>query len=392
MLNPRCSRARKMDTPSCAGLVITSIFTIIVAFFLFDAGQNHAQAQSATCSNLKRQLASVGSRSGGKASSSRYRRAIASQNRQLSAVRRRMDGYGCSRKRRFFKRESHPSCRRLRSSLRSMKNNLRSLQKKAGGSSVAAVSRSSRKNILRAMRRNRCGETETRVASTRKNSIVDQIFGNDARKSRKRRAERDRRELQRLRKKRNTGKSVRSTEDRLRNYNTVRTICVRKCDGYFFPVSFSTQKSGVEKDADACSNLCPGTEMELFYHKTKGESAENMISTVTGESYTSIPNAFAYQTKYDPNCSCNHKAPETEQPKKLVVLSPENARRLEMRSLSKIVRPLWRVDPEQDPETIANSGTDLEEAELGALVGKLSDPKVAQNRRVRVVGKRVVGR
>ena len=35
---------------------------------------------------------------------------------------------------------------------------------------------------------------------------------------------------------------------------TYRTVCVRMCDGYYFPVSFSTLPSHFPQDADACSS------------------------------------------------------------------------------------------------------------------------------------------
>ena len=89
-------------------------------------------------------------------------------------------------------------------------------------------------------------------------------------------------------------------------HGTYRTVCVRRCDGYYFPVSFSTDAAGLEKDADACANLCPGTDMELFSHRTSTETAEQMVSVVDGTPYTELKNAFSHREKFDPSCACNY--------------------------------------------------------------------------------------
>jgi hypothetical protein len=71
---------------------------------------------------------------------------------------------------------------------------------------------------------------------------------------------------------------------------TYRTLCVRTCDGYYFPISFSTTSDHLPEDARSCEALCPGAEARLFYHPNPGGGPENMIS-VTGEPYSSLANA-----------------------------------------------------------------------------------------------------
>ena len=57
----------------------------------------------------------------------------------------------------------------------------------------------------------------------------------------------------------------------------------------------------------ACKLMCPGTQMELFSHKTATETSEQMVSTVDGTLYTSLKTAFAHREKFDPKCACNFK-------------------------------------------------------------------------------------
>ncbi len=39
-------------------------------------------------------------------------------------------------------------------------------------------------------------------------------------------------------------------------FATYRTVCVRLCDGYFFPVSYSTLPNYFDRDAEACESKC----------------------------------------------------------------------------------------------------------------------------------------
>lgn len=78
---------------------------------------------------------------------------------------------------------------------------------------------------------------------------------------------------------------------------TYRTLCVRKADGYFFPVSFSTTQDYFDRDLEACQARCPGAEVDLYFHRVLREEAENMVSHSTGKDYTDLATAFAYKTK-----------------------------------------------------------------------------------------------
>jgi hypothetical protein len=85
--------------------------------------------------------------------------------------------------------------------------------------------------------------------------------------------------------------------------NTYRTLCVRTCDGYYFPISFSTTPERFATDQRSCQAMCPGTEVSLYIHRNPGEEVESMVS-ISGGRYTALPTAFKYRTSYDSNCSC----------------------------------------------------------------------------------------
>ncbi|RKE84460.1 DUF2865 domain-containing protein [Rhizobium sp. AG855] len=88
----------------------------------------------------------------------------------------------------------------------------------------------------------------------------------------------------------------------------VRTLCVRTCDGGFFPISSRTSAINFARDAAQCQQMCPGVETELFFHSATSGETSDMVSAVTGQSYRDMPNAFVYRTRRpaeDPQCRCD---------------------------------------------------------------------------------------
>jgi hypothetical protein len=86
-------------------------------------------------------------------------------------------------------------------------------------------------------------------------------------------------------------------------FATYRTLCVRLCDGYYFPVSFSTLPNHFQRDAQVCESRC-AAPAELFYHQNPGGSVEQMVSVATQEPYTNLKVAFRYRKEYVRGCSC----------------------------------------------------------------------------------------
>jgi len=86
-------------------------------------------------------------------------------------------------------------------------------------------------------------------------------------------------------------------------FATYRTLCVRLCDGYYFPISFSTLQNHFQRDAELCSKQC-AAPAELFYHENPGGAVEQMKSVGTQEPYIGLRSAFRYRKEYVPGCSC----------------------------------------------------------------------------------------
>jgi hypothetical protein len=83
---------------------------------------------------------------------------------------------------------------------------------------------------------------------------------------------------------------------------TYRTLCVRLCDGFYFPISFATPEGGLARDAEQCRASC-GVEARLFYHPNPGGSVENMMD-LTGRAYSALPTAFKYRQTLVAGCLC----------------------------------------------------------------------------------------
>ena len=85
---------------------------------------------------------------------------------------------------------------------------------------------------------------------------------------------------------------------------TFRTMCVRLCDGSYFPVSFATTKDNFERDAASCERSCGGlTDARLFVYRNPGGEIEEM-EDLEGKAYKKLQTAFLFRTKYDAQCKC----------------------------------------------------------------------------------------
>jgi hypothetical protein len=86
-------------------------------------------------------------------------------------------------------------------------------------------------------------------------------------------------------------------------YATYRTVCVRLCDGYYFPVSFSTLPNHFQRDEEVCQSKC-AAPAQLFYHQNPGAGMEQAVDARTNQPYTSLKTAFRYRKEYINGCSC----------------------------------------------------------------------------------------
>jgi len=83
---------------------------------------------------------------------------------------------------------------------------------------------------------------------------------------------------------------------------TYRTLCVRLCDGFYWPLSHSTVRARFSKDAKQCEVSCPGRS-QLFVQRSGNEDVEGVVD-LKGIPYTQLKNALRYRTEYVQDCTC----------------------------------------------------------------------------------------
>lgn len=150
---------------------------------------------------------------------------------------------------------------------------------------------------------------------------------------------------------------------------TYRTVCVRTCDGAYFPISFATVPGRFADDEKSCKAQCPAAEANLYTYRNPGEDMNQAVS-MTGQNYSALPNAFHYRTEFNPTCSC--RAPgqtwadalksiddkSAAQQQGDIIVTDENAKRLQRTLTPK--QPAKKGDtaaaPEPAPQASAPAG------------------------------------
>jgi hypothetical protein len=166
-----------------------------------------------------------------------------------------------------------------------------------------------------------------------------------------------------------------------------RTLCVRTCDGYYFPISFNASQGRLRTDANVCRSLCPAAETRLYYHANPGQSVEQAIAADgTGDPLTKLPNAFRYRTEKVAGCTCGTPDPRLLPPGAGGLSGTRGA--IETGEIP-IPRPNPRAD--EDPETQATrlSGLVVEPVEpkkAAEAVAEAADSTPATPAKVRIVG------
>jgi hypothetical protein len=81
-----------------------------------------------------------------------------------------------------------------------------------------------------------------------------------------------------------------------------RTVCVRLCDGFYYPISYSVYSSSFGRDAAQCQQSC-AAPAQLYVYQNPGQEMEQAIS-LDGQPYVDLPIAFKYRKDYIKGCSC----------------------------------------------------------------------------------------
>jgi hypothetical protein len=151
---------------------------------------------------------------------------------------------------------------------------------------------------------------------------------------------------------------------------TFRTICVRTCDGFYYPISFATSQDHFRDDEQTCQRMCPATEVALYSYHNPGEEVNQAVS-LDGRLYTELPTAFNYRKTVNQACSCRKPGESWANALKAngtdatvapgdVVVTEQNAKRLSQPRIGADGKPI-RPDPRAktpaaaDPAALADA-------------------------------------
>jgi hypothetical protein len=139
------------------------------------------------------------------------------------------------------------------------------------------------------------------------------------------------------------------------SYGGTRTLCVRICDGYYFPINAQANSTRFQTDAVACQSMyAEGGQAELFVQPGGGDIG-NATSIATGKRYGDLPNALLYRETYVPACATQLQTGIAALVSRYLALVPKKKVAL-VAALKRPVPPVPQARPPaaEDPETLAN--------------------------------------
>jgi hypothetical protein len=357
----------------------------VLAAAYLGLGLVEADAASRRCRQIEAQLAGTG----GSARVAKYDKAVAAQEGQLARAKAQARETGCGFSLFGGNREQ---CAPLRATIERMQGNLATLKQKRGEVGGSKPSRTERARLKAEFDANGCGEEQVAARSqpaARGNGrgLFDQLFGGQVRTREE--FERDTARLTDLEPLDPEGQRVilRPGADEMVSVGgAYRTLCVRSCDGYYFPISGASSNLDFQRDQKNCEAMCSGTEVKLYYHHAASEESEAMISVAEGKPYTELSTAFVYRNTDSPrdlSCGCNPQ-------KNFTVIAGEPPISEPVEPV--IPQPVPRPDPAADPETLANAEGGLTVDTIRKLMKPKppadNNPKTASTGpgRIRVVG------
>src|SRR5713226_9795393 len=239
------------------------------------------------CPRLEAQLATIDRGGGDPAKDEqirRYQDAAAKQQSELDRVTSQAKRMGCDSSG-FFSLFSGQSaqCGPVNNQIQQMRANLEqittSLERLRTGGLGGSDRDNQRRSVLTALAQNNCGPQYANAARGPGN-FLESLFGNN-----------------------NNNPVAPPGADLGAQSGTYRTVCVRSCDGAYFPISFATVPGRFPDDERTCKTLCPAAEATLYSYRNPGEDMNQAVS-INGQPYSSSPNAFRYRQEFNPSCAC----------------------------------------------------------------------------------------
>ena len=275
---------------ACAALFGAAVLSVDASAQMSQAPpppQQQGAPVNPMCPRLEAQLASIDRGGGDPAKDEqirRYQDAATKQQGELDRVTSQAKRMGCDSSG-FFSLFSGQSaqCGPVNTQIQQMRANLEqittSLERLRTGGVGGADRDNQRRSVLTALAQNNCGPQYANAARGSGN-FLENLFGNN-----------------------NNNPVAPPGADLGAQSGTYRTVCVRSCDGAYFPISFATVPGRFPDDERTCKALCPAAEATLYSYRNPGEDM-NQAMSINGQPYSSSPNAFRYRQEFNPSCAC----------------------------------------------------------------------------------------
>jgi hypothetical protein len=342
-----------------------------------------SQARSPVCLRLESQLVTIdrgGALDPAKAEQvRRLEEAAGKQQAELDRLSQQSQRYGCQGGGFFslFSGQS-PQCGPLNNQIQQVRTSLDRLladtQRLQGNSGERE---GERRSVLAALAQNDCGAQYRQYATGAQGGFFEQLFG--------------------------AIPGSPSYSSAPQAAGTFRTLCVRTCDGYYFPISYATMPAKFAEDEQSCRRLCPAADVALFSHRNPGEEVSQAIS-MSGKLYSELPAAFSYRKQLNPSCSC--RAPGQSWADALrqgddviergdIVVTEERARQLSQPRFDAQGKPIVPDTSQSKPapgSKTSNAGGGTSAAVSSAPLASASTPQpgVAETKAAEEPGKRNV--
>lgn len=246
---------------------------------------------SDTCIDLRAQLASLPPVADRSSETRRYSNEISQRNLQLRKARADLRRLGCSNGSvKIYGGANADECAAVEGTTAEIERSLQALEQRRNAIAHAG-DRTARATLLADLELYGCNETiangrpaEEQLAYDSPVTMPDEEFGDDGLSSRY------------------------AAAPGYAPAGRLKTVCVRTCDGAFFPIAHGVSPLDFRRDQRLCTRMCPQTETELFYEALDSVDTGQMVSTVTGRTYARLPNAFAYRTRdaaRSEDCGCD---------------------------------------------------------------------------------------
>ena len=237
-----------------------------------------AQQLSADCERLRAAIADASRGDSG----SQYQAAADRQRAELDRTVAYAHSIGCDRHQfLFFGAAPPPQCGEINAQIGRMRANFDELQQRAGGGPGGRGEMIARFNA-------EC-TTAQQPQQRQPANFLDAIFGTIARQP-------------------SDVQTLPLNPDQPDNAEAQagsKAVCVRTCDGSFFPVSYSASQGRLGGLEDMCRALCPNADVSLYTYPPSGQ-IEQAVS-LNGAKYIDLPNALKYRQSLDSSCSCKRK-------------------------------------------------------------------------------------